>query len=84
MYQALALDEPDTTLQLLNILDLAIDEARLVRKIMDMNSQAGNIESTIGPSTRTRCLREEVKILESELSYIRNQKSLVNDQQSVL
>ena len=83
MYQALALDEPDTTLQLLNILDLAIDEARLVRKIMDMNSQAGNIESTIGPSTRTRRLREEVKILESELSYIRNQKSLVNDQQSV-
>jgi hypothetical protein len=83
MYQALALDEPDTTLQLLNILDLAIDEARLVRKIMDMNSQAGNIESTIGPSTRTRRLREEVKILESELSYIRYQKSLVNDQQSV-
>ena len=83
MYQALAPDEPDATLQLLNILDLAIDEARLVRKIMDINSQAGNIESTIGPSTRTRRLREEVKILESELSYIRNQKSLVNDQQSV-
>ena len=80
MYQALAPDEPDTTLQLLNILDLAIDEARLVRKIIDMNSQAGNIESTIGPSTRTRLLREEVKILESELSDIRNQKSLVNDQ----
>ena len=82
MNQVLALDEPDTTLQLVTNLNLAIDEARLVRKIMDMNSQARNIESTIGPSTRTRLLREEVKNLESQLTYIRNQKSLANDKQS--
>ena len=80
MNQVLALDEPDTTLQLLTNLNLAIDEARLVRKIMDMNSQAGNIESTIGPSTRTRLLREEVKNLESQLTYIRNQKSLAKEE----
>ena len=82
MSQILALDDPGTTLQLLNNLNLAIDEARLVRKIMEMNSQAGNIESTIGPSARTRRLREEVKNLESQLTYIRNQKSLANDEQS--
>ncbi len=84
MYRVLALDEPDTTVRLLSNLDLAIDEARLVRKIMDMNSQAGSIESTIGPSTRTRRLREEVKILETQLTYIRNQKSPVNDEQGVV
>ncbi len=82
MNPVLALDEPDTTLRLLNKLDLAIDEARLVRLIMDMNSQAGNIESVIGPSTRTRRLRDEVKSLESQLSCIRKQKSLVNDEPS--
>ena len=84
MYRVLALDEPDTTVRLLSNLDLAIDEARLVRKIMDMNSQAGSIESTIGPSTRTRRLREEVMILETQLTYIRNQKSPVNDEQGVV
>lgn len=77
-----ALDEPDTTLRLLNKLDLAIDEARLVRLIMGMNSQAGNIESVIGPSTRTRRLRDEIKSLESQLTSIRKQKSLVNDEPS--
>jgi hypothetical protein len=82
MNPVLALDEPDTTLRLLSKLDLAIDEARLVRLIMDMNSQAGNIESVIGPSTRTRRLRDEVKNLESQLTSIRKQKSLVNDEPS--
>jgi len=83
MSRVLALDEPNTTLRLLSNLDTAIDEARLVRKIMDLNSQAGNIESKIGPSIRTRRLREEVKILETQLTYIRNQKPIINDEQDV-
>ena len=83
MSQILALDDPGNTLQLLNNLNLTIDEARLVRKIMEMNGQAGNIESTIGPSARTRRLREEVKNLESQLTYIRNQKSQANDEQNL-
>ena len=83
MSRVLALDEPNTTLRLLSNLDTAIDEARLVRKIMELNSQVGNIESKIGPSIRTRRLREEVKILETQLTYIRNQKSIINDDQDV-
>ena len=83
MSRVLALDEPNTTLRLLSNLDVAIDEARLVRKIMDLNSQVGNIESKIGPSIRTRRLREEAKILETQLTYIRNQKPLINDEQDV-
>ena len=83
MSRVLALDEPNTTLRLLSNLDTAIDEARLVRKIMELNSQVGNIESKIGPSIRTRRLREEVKILETQLTYIRNQKPIINDVQDV-
>lgn len=83
MRRVLAPNEPGTTLQLLNNLDLAIDEARLVHKIMDITNQAANIESTIGPSTRTRRLREDIKILENQLTYIRNQKSLAGNEQGV-
>jgi hypothetical protein len=84
MHRVLAPNKPDTTLQLLNKLDLAIDEARLVRKIMDITNQVANIESTIGPSIRTQRLREEIKILENQLSFIRNQKSLASQEQGVI
>jgi len=83
MSRVLALDEPNTTLRLLSNLDVAIDEARLVRKIMDLNSQVENIESKIGPSIRTQRLHEEVKVLETQLTYIRNQKPIINDGQDV-
>jgi len=42
---------------------------------MDMRNQAGNIESTSGPSVRTQRLRDEVKRLENHLVFIRNRKS---------
>jgi len=75
MSQLLALEESNTTLQLLDNLNLAINEARLVRRIMDMSNQAENIESTSGPSIRTQRLREEVKKLENHLVFIRSRKS---------
>jgi len=75
MSQLLALEESNTTLQLLDNLNLAINEARLVRRIMDMSNQAENIESTSGPSIRTLRLREEVKKLENHLVFIRSRKS---------
>ncbi len=75
MSQSLALEESSTTLHLLEDLNLAINEARLVRRIMDMRNQAGNIESTIGPSIRTQRLRYEVKRLENHLVFIRNRQS---------
>jgi hypothetical protein len=75
MSQSLALEESSTTLHLLENLNLAINEARLVRRIMDMRNQAGNIESTSGPSIRTQRLRDEVKRLENHLVFIRKRKS---------
>lgn len=75
-----ALDIPNTTLKLLNNLGLAIDEARLVRIIIKLDSKAKNIESKVGISMKTKLLREEVKYLESKLSFIRSKKSEVSDQ----
>jgi len=75
MIQSLALEESSTTLRLLENLNLAINEARLVRRIMDMRNQAGNIESASGPSIQTQRLRDEVKRLENHLVFIRNRKS---------
>jgi hypothetical protein len=82
MSQSLNLNWTSTTLHLLNNLNLAIAEARLVSKIVDMSNQAGTIESTSGPSTRTRCLREEIKILENRLISVRDQKIMISDEQA--
>ena len=78
-----ALDIPNTTLKLLNNLGLAIDEARLVRIIIKLDSKAKNIESKVGISMKTKLLREEVKYLESKLVLlgVRNQKSVINAEQ---
>ena len=74
MSHSLVLNEPSTTQLLVEKLNLAIDETRLVRRIMDMNHRAENIESTTGASMRTWRLREEVKSLEAELALIRDRK----------
>ncbi len=74
MSHSLVLNEPSTTQLLIDKLNLAIDETRLVRRIMDMNHRAENIELTTGASMRTWHLREEVKILETELVLIRDRK----------
>ena len=74
MSHSLVLNEPSTTQLLIDKLNLAIDETRLVRRIMDMNHRAENIELTTGASMRTWNLREEVKILETELVLIRDRK----------
>ena len=74
MNHTLAINEPGVTLQLIEKLDLAIDESRLVRRIMDMNHRAENIELTTGASMRTWRLRQESKKLETQLALIRNRK----------
>ena len=77
MSHTLALNEQDSTLQLIEQLNLAINEARLVSRIMDMNHRAENIESTTGSSMRTWRLREESKQLEIQLDFIRSRKTQI-------
>ena len=80
MNQEPALDLPNTTLKLLDDLGLAIDEARLVRIIIDLDTRAENIESRVGPSMRTQRLREEVNYLRTKLTFIRSKKAEISDQ----
>jgi uncharacterized protein YjgD (DUF1641 family) len=81
MSQFLALEDSSTTFKLLDNLNLAINEARLVRRIMNMSNQAGNIESTSGPSIRTQRLREVVKELENQLAIVRSHQTQANHEQ---
>ncbi len=74
MNHTLAINEPGVTLQLIEKLNLAIVESKLVRRIMDMNHRAENIELTTGASMRTWRLRQESKKLETQLALIRNRK----------
>ncbi len=78
MSHTLVLDEPGSTLQLIEQLNLAIDEARLVRRIMKLNRQAETIEITTGSSMRTWRLREESKKLETQLDIIRSNNTQLN------
>ena len=72
MGYSLLSNAPNATLQLINNLNLAIDESILVRKIMQLGHQKENIESTSGPSPRTRYLGDEIITLQSQLNLIRN------------
>lgn len=67
--------DPNSTSQLLNHLDLAIDEAKLIRAISQMYEQVYKIETVSGPSKRTHFLRQEIVNKESQLKRIRDLKS---------
>ena len=67
--------DPTTTNQLLNNLNLAIDETKLVLKINSLNNQVYIIESSNGRTERSEYLRKEITILEVQLSYIRDKAS---------
>ena len=69
--------DPTSTSQLLNNLNLAIDETKLVRTINSMQEDIYKIESASGPSKRTQFLRQEVFRLQTKLEDIRNQVSLL-------
>lgn len=65
-----------STQQLLNNLDRAIDEVKLVRTISVISNQIENIENASGQSYRTKYLRNELLNLKSRLAGIRNSSNL--------
>jgi hypothetical protein len=83
MSYSLSLNTPNATLRLIDNLNLAIDEAKLVQKIMKMSNQKENIETTIGPSPRTRYLGDEIINLQGQLDLIRNRHLAVNEEQNL-
>lgn len=65
--------DPTSTSQLLNNLNRAIDETKLLRTISSVQSDIYKIESASGPSMRTKFLRRQLESLENQLETIRNQ-----------
>jgi hypothetical protein len=63
--------DPVSTNQLLNNLSLAIDEAKLVRSISNIEEQIYKIQNSTGPSPRTHFLERELNNLKQELALTR-------------
>lgn len=66
-------EETTATTQLLAELDDALDQCRAMRDIVDQYERLHNIESIVGLSIKTQILREEIELMERELSTERCQ-----------
>lgn len=69
------LSGPASTRRLLANLSLAIDEAMLVRKIVNLSDQVRRIEYRPDQADRVRFLKNEIINLEDELSDVRRRAS---------
>jgi len=61
------------TSQLLAELDNALGQSNVMREIVDKYERLHNIESIAGLSIKTQILREEIELMERELSAERRQ-----------
>ena len=71
MSQLQILSEPASTRRLLTNLSLAIDEARIVRNIVDLSDNLRRIEYRPDSISRVAYLRREIDNLESKLTDLR-------------
>ena len=65
--------EPRSTDRLLACLSLAIDEARLVREILQAKDHAHKLESSPAFAHRLLYLNREIELLEDKLEKVRGQ-----------
>ena len=71
MSQLQILSEPASTRRLLTNLSLAIDEARIVRNIVDLSDNLRRIEYSPDSISRVAYLRKEITDLELKLNELR-------------
>lgn len=71
MSQRQVISETASTSRLLNNLSLAIDEARIVRNIVDLSDNLRRIEYSPDSTARIAYLRKEIENLESKLAALR-------------
>jgi len=65
--------EPTSTDRLLTSLDLAIDEAKLIRSIVKSEDIANQVETEKPVSRRLLLLNREIELLETKLTRMRSQ-----------
>ena len=73
MTQLRTIIEPTTTDNLLANLSIAIDEAKIVRSIVQYSDHLRTIEYVPEAAKRAQFIRNELERLESKLSQTRNQ-----------
>ena len=71
MSRRLIISESANTSRLLNNLSVAIDEARIVRNIVDLSDNLRRIEYSPNSTSRIAYLRKEIEDLESKLAALR-------------
>ncbi len=75
MPQTQILSGPASTKRLLANLSLAIDEARIVKRIVSLSNDLRRIENMPEYAERVRYMRREISNLENQLIEIRKQVS---------
>lgn len=76
MNQMRTLIEPTTTNQLLANLSIAIDEAKIVRSIVEYSDHLRKIEYVPEAAKRAQFIRNEIVRLETKLSQTRDQVAM--------
>jgi len=79
---SMSLERSDTVSEPSNSLDTNIEEDQILESISKLRLQIYQIETTTGPSKRTGCIRSEIKRLESQLAYCKDQAEERTDQVS--
>jgi hypothetical protein len=78
----MSLERSDTSSEPLNCLNTNIEEDQILELISKRRLEIYHIETTTGPSKRTSCIRNEIKRLESQLAYCKDQAEERTDQVS--
>ena len=69
----MSLEKADADNEHINIFDTNLEEDQILEMLSKLRLKIFQIETTTGPSRRTTCIRNEIKTLESQLSYCRDQ-----------
>ena len=78
----MSLERSDTGSEHLNCINTNIEEDQILELISKLRLEIYQIETTTGPSKRTSCIRNEIKRLESQLAYCKDQAEERTDQVS--
>lgn len=79
---SMSLERSETGSELLNNLNTNTEEDQILELLSKLRLEIYRIETTTGPSRRTSCIRNEIKQLESQLAYCKDQTKEPADQVS--
>ncbi len=75
----MSLERSDTGSEPLKSLNTNIEEDQILELISKLRHEIYQIETTTGPSKRTSCIRNDIKKLESQLAYCKDQAEELTD-----